>query len=62
MRLPNDYSRCTGDIVGDDCESLMDATPCEKREHCLRYKDQGDGFVSIVMGRADCNMFIGVNE
>ena len=55
MRLPNDYSRCTGDIVCDE-------TPCEKRERCLRYKDEGDGFVSIVMGRADCDIFIGVNE
>lgn len=25
-------------------------TPSEKRECCLRYKDKGSGFVSIVMG------------
>lgn len=62
MRLPNDYSRCTGEIMGDDCKSFSDATPCEKRERCLRYKDRGIGLVSIVMGMADCDIFIGVNE
>lgn len=55
MMLPNDYSRCTGDIVGDE-------TPCEKRERCLRYKDRGIGLVSIVMGESDCGMFIGVSN
>ena len=62
MRLPNDYARCTGNIVSDGCESLADATPCEKRECCLRYKDKGSGLVSIVMGRLDCDIFIGVSE
>ena len=60
MRLLNDYARCTGDIVSDGCESLADATPCEKRERCLRYKDQGSGVVSLVMGKSDCDIFIGV--
>lgn len=62
MRLPNVYARCTGDIVSDGCESLADATQCEKRERCLRYKDKGSGVVVIMMGRSDCDVFIGVTE
>ena len=62
MRLLNDYARCTGDIVSYGCESLADATPCEKRERCLRYKYQGSGLVVIMMGRSDCDVFIEVSE